>query len=229
MIEEVKKQVKELLKDDKTDHGFDHMERVTNLAVKIAKQENANIELVTLGALLHDVDDYKLFGEENSKNLTNTKRIMENCNIDLETQEKIINIVKTIGYSKRLEGIIPNTLESCIVSDADMCDAIGAHAILRIYEYGESVNRPFFDKNIFPIENITKDNYKTSGKTSVNHFFEKLFKLKNLMLTESGKEIAKFREKVMVIFLNNYFQEENNGEMSEWNEYLTKYIKETEK
>lgn len=86
-----------------------------------------------------------------------------------------------------------------------MCDAIGAHGILRIYDYGKSKNRPFFDKDIFPMENITADNYKTSGTTSVNHIFEKILKLKNLMLTESGKEIAKFREGVIIVFLNNYF------------------------
>jgi len=226
MIEEVKNKVKELLKSDESGHGFDHIERVTNLAIKIAKKENANIELVTLGALLHDVDDYKLFGEESATNLTNTKIIMESCNIDKQTQEEIIEIIKNIGYSKRLKGITPKTLEASIVSDADMCDAIGAHGILRIYDYGKSKNRPFFDKDIFPMENITADNYKTSGTTSVNHIFEKILKLKNLMLTESGKEIAKFREGVIIVFLNNYFQEENNDEFSEWNEYLSNYIKE---
>jgi len=226
LIEEVRKQVCNLLEKDNSGHGMKHIESVLKLSLRFAEMENANKEFVTLIALLHDVDDHKLFGMENANHLTNARKILEQCAFEDDKIEQILDSIKTIGYSKRLKGITPKTLEASIVSDADMCDAIGAHGILRIYDYGKSKNRSFFDKDIFPMENITADNYKTSGTTSVNHIFEKILKLKNLMLTESGKEIAKFREGVIIVFLNNYFQEENNDEFSEWNEYLSNYIKE---
>ena len=77
MIEEVKYQVSELLNKDKTGHGMDHINRVLDLSMKFAEKENGNKDIVSLIALLHDVDDYKLFGMDNAKNLTNAKKNYE--------------------------------------------------------------------------------------------------------------------------------------------------------
>ena len=86
MIEKLKKEVYKLLNKDNSGHGMDHINRVLDMSLRFAKQENANEEIVSLIALLHDVDDYKLFGMESAKNLTNAKRIMSNCNIDENIQ-----------------------------------------------------------------------------------------------------------------------------------------------
>mgnify|MGYP002511603237 CR=1 FL=1 len=223
MIQEIRRQVFELLNNDNSGHNMDHIDRVLTLSLKFAEQECANKEVVSLIALLHDVDDYKLFGIENAENLTNAKRIMNNCNIDLEIQNLVLSSLKCIGYSKLLKGLRPQTLEGKIVSDADMCDALGANGIIRVYTYSMKNKKPFFDKNIFPIENMTADKYTSKcADSSVCHLFEKILKLKNLMLTVSGKKEAESRHQIIVDFLYHLFEEEN---APEWTEYLDNYLK----
>lgn len=227
MIEKVKEQVSELLSKDNSGHGMEHTNRVLNLSLKFAEMEKANKDVVALIALLHDVDDYKLFGVENANNLTNAKKILEKCSVETDIKEKVLNAIKTIGYSKRMKGIRPTTLEGMIVSDADMCDGIGATGILRSYQYNLAHGNIFFDKNIYPVSNLSASEYmaKKDG-TVVTHMFEKLIKLKDLMLTNSGKEEAIARHKIMIDFLYHFFNEEN---VPEWIEYLDNYLKENEK
>lgn len=222
-IETVKNEVAKLLNEDNSGHGLDHINRVLNLSLKFAEIENANKEIVSLIALLHDVDDYKLFGIENAENLTNSKRIMNECNIEKNIQEQVCLALNNIGYSKRLKGCCPTTLEGKIVSDADMCDALGANGILRVYTYSMKNGKPFFDRNIFPIEEMSAEKYtRKCADSSVCHIFEKILKLKDLMLTDSGKEESKNRHQIVVDFLYHLFAEEN---ASEWSKYLDDYLK----
>lgn len=224
MIEDVKKQVFELLGKDDSGHGMEHINRVLDLSLKFVKQENGNRDIVSLIALLHDVDDYKLFGINNAENLTNAKKIMCDCNIAKNIQNQVCLELNNIGYSKRLKGYCPTSIEGKIVSDADMCDALGANGIIRVYTYSMKNGKPFFNKDIFPIEDITAEKYTSKcADSSVCHMFEKILKLKNLMLTESGKEEAKSRHQIIVDFLYHLFDEEN---AHEWVEYLDNYIKE---
>lgn len=223
MIEKGKQQVSELLDKDNSGHGMDHINRVLELSLKFAEKENANKDIVSLIALLHDVDDYKLFGIDNAENLTNAKKIMEDCNVDKNTQEQVCLALNNIGYSKRLKGCCPTTLEGKIVSDADMCDALGANGILRVYTYSLKNGKPFFNKDIFPIEDMTAEKYtRRCADSSVCHIFEKILKLKNLMLTKSGKKEAKSRHQIIVDFLYHLFDEEN---VPEWTRYLNEYLK----
>jgi len=222
MIEHVKEKVNELLNKDNSGHGMEHINRVLNLSLKFAKKEEGNEIIVSLIALLHDVDDYKLFGMDNAENLTNAKRIMRECNVDESIQEQVCSALNNIGYSKRLKGCIPTTLEGKIVSDADMCDALGANGIIRVYTYSMKNGKPFFNKNIFPIEDMTAEKYKSKcADSSVCHLFEKILKLKDLMLTEFGKEEAKNRHQIIVDFLYHLFDEEN---VPEWTDYLNEFL-----
>lgn len=224
MVEEVRQKVYELLNSDNSGHGMEHIDRVLDLALKFAKTENADNDIVALIALLHDVDDYKLFGMNNAENLTNAKKIMSDCNIGKNLQERVCSALSGIGYSKRLKGCCPTTLEGRIVSDADMCDALGANGILRVYIYSVENGKPFFNKHIFPIENISADQYtKRCADSSVCHMFEKILKLKDLMLTDVGREEAKSRHQIIVDFLYHLFSEEN---APDWTEYLDNYLKE---
>lgn len=222
MIEKVKKQVYELLDKDNSGHGMDHINRVLNLSLKFAEKEKADKDIVALIALLHDVDDYKLFGSENAENLTNAKNIMNNANVSNDIQNQVLNSLKCIGYSNLLRGFRPTTIEGMIVSDADMCDAIGVNGVLRTYKYSMKNGKPFFDKNVFPIENMSADKYtRKCADSSVCHIFEKVLKLKDLMMTESGKKEAKSRHEIVVNILYHLFEEE---EAPEWTEYLNKYL-----
>lgn len=171
MIEKVKEQVEILLSKDNSGHSMDHINRVLDLSLWFAEKENANKDVVALIALLHDADDYKLFGLESANNLINTRNILEKCFIKDDIQKQVLDAIKTIGYSKRQKGIKPNTLESMVVSDADMCDALGVSGIIREYQYCLKYNKPFFDKDIFPNENV--DTSKKCSESCVCHFFEK--------------------------------------------------------
>lgn len=218
MIEEIEKKVKELLDKDSSGHGMDHVKRVKRLALKFADAEKANKDIVSIIALLHDVDDYKIFGEESAKNLTNARRIMSECGLDETIQERICFELHSIGYSKRKAGFSPVTSEGKVVSDADMCDALGANGILRVNAYSTKNNRPFFDRNAIPSFGISADEYVNKvADSSVCHFFEKLIHLRKLMLTDSGNKEAEKRHQAMVNFLYQLFEEED---AKEWTELL---------
>lgn len=222
MIEEVKKQVYDILCNENSGHGYDHVERVYNLAVKFSILEKADVEVASLIALLHDVDDYKLFGIEQAEDLTNAKRIMNSVNVSKEKQEVVLSSLKKIDYRNCVNGIRPDSLEGKIVSDADMCDAIGANGILRTYKFGLKFGKEFFNKKENPNAYLEVDNYREKiADCSVQHMFEKLLKLKGLMITESGKKEALVRHELMVNFLYQLFDEEN---AVEWKEYLDKYL-----
>ncbi len=223
MIEKIKKQVYELLSSDNSGHGIEHINRVLDLSIKFAKEENANIEIVSLIALLHDVDDYKLFGNDNAKDLSNARLFMNNANVNDDIQKIVIENIQNFGYSNRLKGLSPKTLEGKIVNDADMCDCIGVNGILRIFTYSLKNNKPFFDKNIFPIDDITFNEYtKKCSDSSVCHIFEKALKLKKLMLTESGKKEIEKRHQITIDILYQLFDEEN---APLWKDYLDNYLR----
>ena len=214
MIEEVKKKVYEILGNDNSGHGNDHISRVLKMSLKFSEKENANKEVVSLIALLHDVDDYKLVGEENSKAQTNTKRILDEVSVSKEIKEHVFSELQSIGYSNLLKGNRPKTIEGQIVSDADMCDTLGANGILRVFTYSKKNGKEFFNKNIFPIEDIDADKYtRKCADTSVCHIFEKVLRLKKFMFTSSGKEEATYREKITIDFLYHLFEEED---ASDW-------------
>lgn len=220
--------VRELMKRDATGHGADHVERVYKLAMKIAEKEKADKEIVALAALLHDCDDYKLFGQEVADNLTNSKKIMKKHEVSDEKQSLALDIISTMGYSKSLKGIRPQTIEGKIVSDADMLEAIGVMGIIRCLTYAlakcQKNEKPIFDENIFPELNLSSEEYKMADRNSdnfINHFFEKLLKIKDMIFTQTAKEEAEIRHKFMVEFLCQFFRE-NDAEV--WSEYLKKYV-----
>lgn len=224
MISSVKLKVKQLLDKDNTGHGFDHIERVYKIASDLGNQENANLEVVALAALLHDVDDYKLFGQENANLLMNAKRIMSECGVAEELQKQVCCVIENMGYSKALKGIRPQTLEGKIVSDADMLDAIGANGIVRCMAFALArCDTPIFNPEVWPDTNISADDYKKTNRKSdnfINHFFEKLLKLKNMMMTDAGKKAALKKHKLMVDFLEAFFEE---NDLPQWQTYLYDY------
>lgn len=221
MIEKVRDYVVELLDKENSGHGMEHVDRVTDLAIKFAKKEEANVDDAILIAMLHDVDDYKLFGKESQENLTNAKSIMSKIGIEETRKMRICEQLKCIGYSKSLKGIRPTSLEGMIVSDADMCDALGATGILRVFQFGLKIDRPFFKVDEFPKKEDTYENHLIPAPSTVNFIFEVLFNYPTLMMTESGKDESKLRVGIMIDFLRNYFEEEK---ADEWLKYLDEYL-----
>lgn len=223
MLEKVKQLVYELLGNDKSGHGVEHINRVLNISLAFTESENADPELVTLIALLHDVDDRKLFQNIDNSKLPHARKIMQIASINPEIQKQVCDELSKIGYHKRLDGIIPTTLEGKIVSDADMCDCLGASGIIRACLYGAGRNLAFFNKDSLPRKNLTSNGYVNNDEScGINHIFEKCLTLNKLMLTEPGRKLADARRQVTINFLYNFFEEEN---VPEWTEYLTNYLK----
>lgn len=221
-ISAIYQDVKELLGGDKSGHGMDHVDRVLKLAVTFAENERADKEIVTLATLLHDVDDYKIFGEEHAEKLLNANTILDRYSVEDETKSSVLSIIRSMGYNKYIEGIRPGTLEGMIVSDADMCDAIGSIGILRTHAYALSKGNVFFDKDMQPetkLVDVTK--YKTARKShSVQHFFDKLLRIPTILMTDSGRSEGEKRKTIMVSFLRELFQEEDS---QEWLKYLNAF------
>lgn len=223
-IEYIKNAVSELLRNNSNGHDYKHVFRVYNNAMKFCDAlPDANRDLVAAAALLHDCDDYKLFGEESERLQINTRRILSGSGFDADFCEKCINIVKTIGYSKRLKGIAAYGIEGAIVSDADMCDASGAIGMLRCIEYRTDSNEPFFDPNCLPpSDGMDADTYrKSSVDPCVNHIFNKILHLRDMCLTEPGRKCAAVRHQTIINFLVAYFDEVNAPKI--WKDLLKKH------
>ena len=199
------KYVKEIFENEYSGHDFFHTFRVFKLAKEIAIIENANVELVMLSALLHDVDDIKLSPKTN-KNKDNARKFLENNNVEKDTIDLICNIIGEVSY-KGKDTVPGKTLEARIVQDADRLDAIGAIGIARAFAYGGHHNRVMYDPDILPNLDMTEEEYRNHISTTVNHFYEKLFNLKDLMNTMAAKEIAIDRENYMKEYLSRFIDE----------------------
>ncbi len=218
----IQEDIKSLFQHDTSGHGFDHTERVYQTALRIAETEpNVNLDVIKLAALLHDVDDYKLFGADNARHLTNTHQLLAKHAVPADTQKHVIHIIQTMGYSNAIQGIRPTTREGQIVSDADMIDAMGAMGIVRTLAFSFATGRPVFDATALPetdLNTYTDRNRKTN--TAINHFFEKLLKIRELLFTDSAKKLAAERHKIMVDFLYHFFDEQS---LNEWKAYLRSF------
>ena len=184
--------IKKTFLDKGTGHDYFHIERVVTNAKKILETEDADPFLVELAAWTHDIGDYKLHdGVDKSEKLI--RAFLESIQVEEETIVRILEIVSQVSFSK---GNKPTTIEAEIVQDADRLDAIGAVGIARCFAYGGSVGSILYN----PYDN-SKD------ASSVQHFYDKLFRLKDLMNTKTAKQIAEKRHLYMENFIQEFYQE----------------------
>lgn len=203
IIDRAAEYVRGKFENEYSGHDWFHTLRVFRMAKRIAEAEGADIVTVQLAALLHDVDDRKL-SPATYENKANARRFLTENKVDDGKTDEICRIIGEISFS---EGRVPSTLEGKCVQDADRLDAIGAVGIARAFAYGGSHNRLMHHPDIAPKTNMTKEEYVNSKSTTVNHFYEKLFKLTDMMNTETAKSIAREREKYMRGFLAEFLDE----------------------
>ena len=208
IIEKTKEFVKEKLYGEGSGHDWFHIERVYNLSRYLAEKENADSFIVEMAALLHDIDDWK-FSSSNDTNTTNTEVFLRKIQVNEEELIKIIKIINTISFKGGVVDSSQETIEGKVVQDADRLDAIGAIGIAWTFAYGGNKNRVIYDPNIKPINFTSLEEVKSENNHTINHFYEKLLKLKDLMNTKSAKEIAEKRHKYMEEFLNEFYSEWN--------------------
>lgn len=205
IIDNALEYAKKIFEDDYSGHDFFHTFRAYKMATRIAIEEKANIEIVQLAILLHDVDDIKLSPGTHAKKDRARQFLSEN-NVDKETIDIICQIIDEVSY-KGKDSVTPSTLESKCVQDADRLDAMGAIGIARAFAYGGNHSRIMHNPNAKPHLNMNAEEYINSKSTTINHFYEKLFNLKNLMNTNSAKKIALLREAYMKSFIAEFMDE----------------------
>ncbi len=202
-MDKIKEYVKDLLAKEYSGHDYYHCIRVYNNAMLICKDMDCDKQLVSVASLLHDVDDAKLF---DSKDYDNARKILNDLNYEKDFIEKVINIIKDVSF-KGKDSVIPSSLEGKIVQDADRLDAIGAIGIARTFAYGGNHNRLIYDPSIKPNLNMDYNQYKNANNPTINHFYEKLLLLKDMMNLEKSKEIAIHRHKFMEEYLKEFYDE----------------------
>ncbi len=203
-FERAKEFARKLFEGDSSGHDIYHTVRVHDLARTICAQEGGDMDMVRLAALLHDVDDRKLFGDNG---FMNARTFMDSESIPVEDQLFICDIISQVSF-KGKDSVVPGTLEGKIVQDADRMDAIGAIGIARAFAYGGSKGRAMYIPGDAPKEGMSEKEYFSNQGTSVNHFHEKLLLLKDMMNTETAKRMAQHRHDYMVGYLDEF--------MSEW-------------
>ncbi|MBT2622973.1 MULTISPECIES: HD domain-containing protein [Chryseobacterium] len=201
--------VKEKLEGAEAGHDWFHIERVWKLSKKIAESENCNDEVVELAALLHDIADPKFHNGDETIALKVSREFLESENVSEDIIGQVLFIIKNISFKNRGEAPKDLPIELKIVQDADRLDAIGAIGIARTFNFGGFKNNLMYHPDIEPKLNMSKEEYKKSNGTTINHFYEKLLLLKDLMNTEKGKELAQERHDVMLKFLDQFYKEWN--------------------
>ena len=199
--------VKEQLKNAESGHDWFHIERVYKNALQIAEDETCDLEIVKLGALLHDIADSKFHGGDENIGPKTARNFLESINAPQETIVHVINIIENISFKGGNFEKTFNSIELEIVQDADRLDAIGAIGIARTFNYGGFKNRQIYNPAIPPKLSMTKEEYKNSEAPTLNHFYEKLFLLKEKMNTKTGKELAQGRHHFMEKFLSQFYAE----------------------
>ena len=207
LIENTIKFVKERLKDAEGGHDWFHIERVLNNSRLIAKGEKADLQIVELGALLHDIADSKFHDGDETVGPQVARDFLESQEVAEEIIEHVVNIIENISFKGGNTNQKFTSAELDIVQDADRLDALGAIGIARTFNYGGFKGRALYDPEIEPALNMTKEEYKASKAPTINHFYEKLLLLKNRMNTETGKKIAAQRHAYMEQFLEQFFSE----------------------
>jgi len=202
ILKQTEKFVQSIFANDSSGHDWWHIHRVRNLALELAKREKADDFIVEMAALLHDVDDWKLNQSGNQ-----VTKWLSNLPLSAEIRTRISAI--TVNVSFKGAGV-PTPMESTegkVVQDADRLDAIGAIGIARTFAFGGSRDRLIYHPDTAPEMHQNFGSYQQNQSHTINHFYEKLLLLKDRMQTQSGREMAAHRHKVLEDFLDEFYKE----------------------
>lgn len=204
ILKETKSFVKNKLYKEGSGHDWFHVKRVYNLANYLCEKEGGDEFIIKMTALLHDIDDWKF-----SDNSNTTENFLKSLNIDEKSIHQIMDIISTMSYKGGVTDSTQNTLEGKIVQDADRLDAMGAIGIARAFTYGGSKHRLMYNPDIKPMNFQNLEQVKQTDNHTINHFYEKLLKLKDLINTDTAKQIAEERHRFMEIYLDEFYYEWN--------------------
>ncbi|MEK6894709.1 MAG: HD domain-containing protein [Nanoarchaeota archaeon] len=204
IIEKTKDFVKSKLEGEGSGHDWWHIYKVWNNAKHINEHENADGFIVELGALLHDIADWKFHSSDVGPRIATEH--LESLGVDKKTIDQVCEIINTISFKGAGSEKPMKTVEGKIVRDADRLEALGAIGIARCFAYGGHKGNPIYVPNFKARDNMNFEEYKKES-SQINHFYEKLLLLKDLMLTETGKKIAMRRHEFLEEYLKQFFLE----------------------
>tara|TARA_B110000259_G_scaffold75980_1_gene89188 strand:+ start:402 stop:1046 length:645 start_codon:yes stop_codon:yes gene_type:complete len=199
--------VKQELKNAEGGHDWWHIERVWKTAKHIAKTEQVDLLVVELSALLHDIADSKFHDGDESIGPQKASAFLHTLEIEENVINHVIHIIENISFKGGKEAQTFQSMELDVVQDADRLDALGAIGIARTFNYGGFENREIYNPTIPSNLNMTKEEYKKSTAPSINHFYEKLLLLQELMNTATGKAMAAKRHQFMESYLEQFYSE----------------------
>jgi len=199
--------VKEKLSKAEGGHDWFHIQRVYNNAKLIAKDEDVDLFVVSLGALLHDIADSKFYEGDETVGPKIAKEFLNSLHLDKEVIQHVVHIIENISFKGGNELQKFKSPELDVIQDADRLDAIGAVGIARCFNYGGFKNRALYDPDIKPVLDMNKEEYKKSTAPTINHFYEKLLLLKDRMNTKTGRKLAIQRHHYMEQYLEQFYKE----------------------
>ena len=187
-------------------HDWQHIRRVCNLAQYIGKEEKADLQIVQLAALLHDVGDHKFQNNSDQDPAVRIGCLLDSLTISPSEKEHILRIIEHVSFGKENKEDF-YSLELACVQDADRLDAIGAIGIARTFHYGGYKGFPIYDPDIPPRPDQSKEAYRKSKAPTINHFYEKLLLLKDKMQTDTGRSMAQDRHNFLLLYLEHFKNE----------------------
>lgn len=203
----IAEEVKERLAGEGTGHDWWHIYRVWKMAEHIGTEERSNMLVVRLAALLHDIADWKFHDGDDTVGPKVAREIMEKHGLQEDVMKHVCGIIAESSFKGAGVPTVPSTLEGKIVQDADRLDAIGAIGIARTFAYGGHKGRLMYDPAVKPVMHETKEAYAKNQSPTINHFYEKLLLLKDLMNTDSARRLAEDRHSFMEEYLEQFFKE----------------------
>mgnify|MGYP003700849129 CR=1 FL=1 len=212
LVEKTIDYIREQLEGAEGGHDWFHTQRVFKNTLLIARDEEVDVLVVSLGALLHDVADAKFHGGDESIGPKKAGEFLRSLKVPKKTIAHVVKIVKYSSFKNSLDKKGKGRFTSRelqVVQDADRLDAMGAIGIARAFNYGGYKNRPLYNPDVPPKPNMSKAAYKKSDGPTINHFYEKLLLLKEGMQTATGRKLAEERHQFMLQFLEQFYREWN--------------------
>ncbi|MCU0494426.1 MAG: HD domain-containing protein [Chloroflexaceae bacterium] len=207
IVQRTEAHVRATLAGDGTGHDWWHIERVRNNARAIARHEAVDPFVVELAALLHDIADWKFHGGDENAGPRAARQWLELLQVDDAIIGHVCEIIATLSFKGAGVPTPMRTREGAVVQDADRLDAIGAVGIARAFAYGGAKHRPMHDPGQQPHMHQSFEEYKQSQGSTINHFYEKLLLLKDLMNTTTAQHMAEERHAFMHQFLAQFYAE----------------------
>ncbi len=195
------------LEGEGSGHDWWHIHRVRENAMTIGREEGADLFIVELAALLHDIADWKFHDGDAEAGPRVAGEWLVKQGVDAAVIEHVCDIIRKLSFKGAGVNTDMPTLEGKVVQDADRLEAMGAMGVARCFAYGGHKSRPIYDPESQAKPHGSFEEYKKTSGSTINHFYEKLLLLKDRMQTPAGRRLAEGRHAFMETFLKQFFAE----------------------